>query len=424
MSEQEQPGWTERVAVVATSFRRVGLGRLGSFVIAPDAVAEQHALRAALGATELVYLSTCNRVECYVTLPHAVRAADADELLARARAFFAARGAFAAEELERATEPRREVEAQTSAATGTGEAAEDAHALFVRAGQEALEHLLAVTSGLDSLVLGETEISGQARRALERCAAAGLAGPQLARLFERAAACQRRVKNETALGRTPASAAQVAVQKIRKYFGQDGPAATVLVGVGDMTQKVAAALQGKPGDRLFVNRTREKADELARKYGGRAQSLAEFLAAPPARIDLLFTATAATETVISAAALAPALAARREGDLPLIVCDLGLPRDVDPAVDALPGVLVIDMITIEALSLESQRALEAEAEKARAVVRDEATRAAREDRFRRIADESVHAMLEERLAHLAPADREAILRFATGLAARIARQPG
>ncbi len=392
----EQPGWTGRVAVVATSFRRVGLGRLGAFVLSPDDTASQAALRDALGADELVYLATCNRVECYVALPHTVRSEDAPELLARARAFFEARGASSADD-----------------------------ALFVRTGPEAVEHLLTVTGGLDSLVLGETEISGQAKRALERCAAAGLSSHALARLFERAAACSKRVKNETALGRTPASAAQVAVHKIRKYFGNEGPGVTVLVGAGEMTRKVAQALQGKPGEKLFVNRTRDKAEDLARKFGGRAQSLDEFLAAPPAWIDVLFAATASTEAVVPAAALAPALAARASQDarLPMIVCDLGLPRDVDPAVDALPGVFVVDMLTVEALSLENQRALEAEAVKARAVVHDELTRVVREDRFRVIADESAQAMLGARLAHLSEADREQILRFATGLAARIARHP-
>lgn len=398
---QDRPGWTDRIAVVATSFRRVGLGRLGSFVLPPDAAAEQAALRDALGADELVYLATCNRVECYVAMPHALRAGDEAELRARARAFFAARGAT------------------------SGAEAHEPDALFVHVGPAAIEHLLKVTSGLDSLVLGETEISGQAKRAHERCAAAGLSGPVLARLFDRAALCSRRVKNDTALGRTPASAAQIAVQKIRKYFGNDGPAVTVMVGVGEMTRKVAQALEGKPGERIFVNRTRAKAEELAAKFGGRAQSLDEFLAAPPARIDLLFTATAATETVVPASTLAPALASRAaRGDrMPLVVCDLGLPRDVDPAVDSLEGVLVVDMLTIEALALQNQAALEAEAQKARAIVREETDRQTREDRFRAIADESAQAMLESRLAHLSPADREAVLRFATGLASKIARQP-
>lgn len=387
---------SDRLAVIATSFRRVGLGRLGDFVIAPDALDEHAALRAALGAEELVYVATCNRVECYVVLPHAIRPDDRGTLVRRTRAFFAARGA--------------QVEGE---------------AMVVAAGAAAISHLLTVSSGLDSLILGETEICGQAKRAHDRCAAAGLAGPALAQLFDQAGRCSRRVKNETALGRTPTSAAHVAVQKIRKYFGDDGPGVTVLVGAGEMTRKVAQALQGRPGERIFVNRTRSKAEELALRFGGRAQSIDELLASPPPRLDLLFSATSAGRTVIPAAALSPALAARaaRGGTAPLVVCDLGLPRDVDPAVDVLDGVQVVDMRTIEALALLGQEALDVEAARGHAIVREETARLLREERFRQLASESACALLEGRLSHLSATDREAVLRFASGLATRIARQP-
>jgi glutamyl-tRNA reductase len=388
---------SERLAVIATSFRRVGLGRLGDYVLPPEAVAEQAALRDALGAEELVYLATCNRVECYVALPHPLRPDDLQTLAARARAFFAARGATV-----------------------------DDEALFAAHAEDAITHLLTVSSGLDSLVLGETEICGQARRAHERCASAGLSGPALAQLFEQAARCSRRAKNETALGRTPTSAATIAVEKIRKYFGADGPGVTVLVGVGEMTRKVAQALQGRPGERIFVNRTLARAEELARRFGGTARSLDELLAAPPARLDLLFSATSATETVIPPGVLAPALASRaaRGASAPLVVCDLGLPRDVCPTVDALDGVRVVDMRTIEALAQRGQAALEVEAARARAIVREETARFVREDRYRRVAAESARALLESRLAHLSAEDRETVLSFATSLASRIARQPG
>lgn len=388
--------YTDRLAVIATSFRRVGLGRLGQYVLAPEAMAEQAALRDALGAEELVYLATCNRVECYVALPHAIRGEDLDTLVGRARAFFTARGAV-----------------------------DDGEALFAAAGEGAITHLMTVSSGLDSLVLGETEICGQARRAHDRCAAVGLAGPAMAHLFDQAARCSRRVKNETGLGRNTSSAAHVAVEKIRKYFGEDGPGVTVLVGAGEMTRKVAQALKGKRGELLFVNRTRDKAEDLARRFGGRAQSLEELLAAPPSHIDLLFTATSAAQTVIPAALLAPALAARAAAGVtsPLVVCDLGLPRDVDRAVDALEGVRVVDMQTIEAATQRGEELLQAEATRARAIVGEETRRLLREDQFRRLAAESAGALLEGRLSHLSEEDRAAVLRFATGLATRIARQP-
>ena len=104
----------------------------------------------------------------------------------------------------------------------------------------------------------------------------------------------RRVRKQTAIGSSPISAASVAVSKIKKYFGNEGPSVSVLVGAGEMTRKAASALIDKPGERIFVNRTRAKAEELAERFGGRAMSLDEFRDDPPGWIDLIFTATSAT----------------------------------------------------------------------------------------------------------------------------------
>lgn len=383
-----------RLALVATDFRRVGLGRLGALVIPPDAVEDLQALRAALGASELVYLATCNRVECYLVFAHAVGAADQRELLSRAQGFFAARGAAA-----------------------------EAESLQVRTGEDAARHLFGVAASLDSLLLGETQISGQAKRAEERARELGLSGKVLQGLYERAIAASRRVRGETRLGQVPVSAVSVAVGKIKKYFGAPGPRVSVLVGTGEMTVKAAQALAEKPGERIFVNRTLARAEELARRFGGRAMSLEQFRAAPPACVDLLFAATAATEVVIPAAALEPALAARASGEAPLIVCDLGLPRDVDPALDRDPRCMVIDMQTVQALADKNQSELQGEVERARTILAEELDRLLREDRYRELAGRGAEELLGDALAHLQGPDREAVLAFAVGLAGRLARQP-
>lgn len=390
-------GWTKRLALVATSFRQVGMGRLGDFVIEPEDLAGQRALKEALGADELVYVATCNRVECYALLARAPRPCDRGDLLGAAREVFAARS----------------------------DEADLGDALFAKFGVEAVDHLLTVTSSLDSLLLGETQISGQIKRSAERCLRAGLSGPVLTRAFDAAQVCARKVRSETALGSQPVSAASVAVSKIRKYYGKQGPGVSVLIGVGEMTRKAASALMDKPGERIFVNRTVARAQELADRFGGTAMSLDDFLAQPPAWIDLVFTATAATETVIPADVLAPALAARREAGVeqPLIVCDLGLPRDVDPALDSREGVLVVSMELVQHLAENNQGAMREEAEKAREVVAAELTRLTREDHFQALAERSAAGMLDNQLAHLSDEDREAIMRFAGGLALRLARQP-
>jgi glutamyl-tRNA reductase len=253
------PGWLQRLAVVATSYRQVGFGRLGSFSISPDSTDELQTLKAELGAAEFVFLSTCNRVECYLVMPSGT-APDAAQLQAKVSDFFARRGA-----------------------------ALDDKTFFAATGRQAARHLLKVVSSLDSLVLGETEIAGQAKRCLDRAKAAGLCGEHLPGLFDFATACSRRIRSETAISSIPVSVATIALKKVRKHFGKVGPGVTVLVGVGDMCRKVAQALTGTPGKVIVVNRTLSRAEAFCAKYGGVAMSLEAFKANPPGWIDLLFT---------------------------------------------------------------------------------------------------------------------------------------
>lgn len=388
-------GGLERLACVGASYRTLGFERLGELVLPRDDRATTvPGLARALGVDEMVYLSTCNRVECWVALRDP---ADASVLGARLAAFMSVRGAQV-----------------------------DAEALEVHADRAALERLLRVASALDSLVVGETEIAGQVRRAADEAQALGLLGERLRPLFERVSACARRARQALDSVRPPASAADLALGKITQHFGQDGPRVAALLGVGPMTRKVATALSDRADCELvFVNRTLPRAEELARRFGGRALSLDAFHAAPPAWLDLVFTATSARAPVVRPEHLAPALAARRAAGVahPVILCDLGVPRDVDPACDALDGTLVVALEHMEALA--HLRAAENDGlARAAAVVQEEVERATREDRFRAIASESARAMLASRLAHLGPDDRDAILRFAGGLASRFARQPG
>ncbi|MBX3465660.1 MAG: hypothetical protein KF878_02030 [Planctomycetes bacterium] len=378
----------ERLACVGASFRTLGFERLGELVVPPEErAATLPALARALGADELVYVATCNRVECWAWL-----AAPAPDLPARLAAFFGGRVA--------------------------------PEALEARAGRAALAHLLRVASALDSLVVGETEIAGQVRRAADEGQALGLVGERLRAALERAQVCARRARQAFDAARPPASAADLAVAKIQQHFGPAGPRVAVLVGVGPMTRKVAGALAATTAELVFVNRGLGRAEELAARFGGRALALDAFQAAPPAWMDLVFTATSARAPVVRPEHLAPAIDARRRAGAagPLILCDMGVPRDVDPACDALDGALVVALEHMEALAhLRADQ--DGGLSRASAVVDDELERFVREERFRAIAGESARAMLASRLAHLTPEDREAILRFAGGLAARFARQP-
>lgn len=385
--------WTTRLAVVGTTFRKVGLGRLGALVLAETNAAERVELREALEAEELVCLATCNRVEYYALLR---RPRDADALVATLAAFYARRGV-----------------------------ALDPEVLAARTGDAAVEHLLNVSSAIDSLIVGEGDISRQVRRAVEADGASGLCGPRLRLLFERAALCARRVRAATGLGRTGRSVAMLALARAQAYLGPEGPGRTVLVGTGETIRRVARGLAHLPGERLFVGRSLDKAEALATELGGRALTLEQLLLEPPPWIDLLVTATAATETVVPAWALSRALAARAHAlcRRPLVICDLGVPRDVDPALDRVPGVQVISIESLEAEQRACGGVSDEDLVGARRIARAETERLLREERFQRLADEGTRALLDDALHHLSPHDRELLVRFTVGLAGRLARQP-
>jgi len=405
---------SEVVFVVGTSFRRIGFERLGRYVLPLEAAGDIGALRVACGAKEIVFVATCNRVEAYgvaeVSAPRdgpvAERAHEelAARISARVAAFFAARPARAC-----------------SAGAPEPEAAD----LFVHTGERAIRHLFEVVTSLDSLVLGECEIAGQIRRAAEAARAHALSGPALRRLFESAMKVAKRVRAETAIGKTPVSVASLVLRRVREHFREEPPRLAALVGVGDVTKKVASMLEGSPTRLLFVNRTLSRAEELAQRYGGRAISLEAFRAAPPADLDLVVTATRAPAPVVDRATLAPALAAREaEGAARerLLVCDLGVPHDVAAEVDGLPLARVLRLGDLEATARENRARLEGEAEHVRAIVAEEARRTATEWRAKALASESAEAFLEGCLPHLAADEREAVRRFATGLAERLLRR--
>lgn len=386
----------DRLAVVGTSFRRVGFDRLARFVIPEDAPGELLRLRDALGARELTYVATCNRVECYVALRPG-EPAEAERLVARAAAFFSLRAGAPIEP----------------------------DALFAKVGRDALAHLFSVAASLDSLVIGECEIAGQLRRAGDRAQEALLAGPALRRAFERASRAARRVRTETEIGRTPVSVASLCVRQVRAHLGSAARPSVVLVGAGEVTRKVAAGLQDRGVRFLFVNRTVANAEALARRFGGEAIALDTFRAAPPSDIDVIVTATSAPGTLIGDAELAPARAARGAAGerRSLLVCDLGLPPDVEPAVAATPGVRLVTLADLEAIARENRARLEGEVARAEEIVREEVRAAARAIRMRAVAEESVEALLADRLVHLPEPDRDALRRFAASLAERLARQP-
>ena len=261
--------------------------------------------------------------------------------------------------------------------------------LYIRYSESAAEHLFSVASGLDSMVVGEQQIIGQIRTAYQSASEIGAAGTTLHRLAQQALHVGKRVHTETGIDSAGASVVSVALDRAAEILNAsadadapDAPASrrldgrqAVVLGAGAMGGLAVAHL-GRGGiSRIEItNRTPERADrlsEIARDSGTPATAFPlDELATAVARADILFTCTGAVGTVVTLGEIHTALA--RRGDRgPLVICDLGMPRDVDPAVAGLPGVTLLGIEALKADPATSSAAAEADA--ARTIVDAELT---------------------------------------------------
>jgi glutamyl-tRNA reductase len=281
-----------------------------------------------------------------------------------------------------------------------------AHAV-VRFDDDVTSHLFSVTSGLESVVTGETEVVGQVRRAFERAHEEGTAGPVLSALFRHALQTGKRVRTETGIskGTTSFAYAAVTVARGEDQAGLRG-ARVVVVGAGDMGLGVCRALSDiaapdAPQRVVVVNRSVTRARDLVRQaatgpFDMRAVSL-EDVAGELAEADVVLSAVAAESHVLQVADFAGVAG-------PLLVIDLGVPRNVDPEVSALPRVTLLDMDT---LSVSVARALGDRAEEsvaARGIVAAEVDRYRSASRQRGAAP--IIASLRSRLETLRVAELE------------------
>jgi glutamyl-tRNA reductase len=293
--------------VIGVSHHTAGVKVRESLVFTPAETAtwlEQQRL----AGRSAVFLSTCNRLEIYWTGP--------DDLEPWFREFVLARG----------VEPGKVVTRHH--------------------GHAAVRHLFSVAAGLDSQVLGETEILGQVRRAHQAACAAGTNGPEFDATFDAAIAAGRRVRRETALGKHPASVSSAAVDvALASTGGRSSPSAVVL-GAGEVADGVLRALQERGiTDVTIVNRRADRASVLASRWKIPSRPWEE-LGALLEQADLFFVTTGAKHPVVRADDLAAGLAGRNSE---LIVMDLAVPRNVDPAATDLPGVRLFNLDDLQEL---------------------------------------------------------------------------
>ena len=239
-------------------------------------------------------------------------------------------------------------------------------------GIDAVRHLYAVVSGLDSVVLGEAEIQGQVRRAWQTAEAAGTASGNLNTLFRQALGVGRRVRAETRLGRELASVSEAAVALASNRLGGFAQRRIAVLGAGEMGGGMAKAIAPVRGAQLVLaSRSWQRAQDLAITLGARAVHLDE-LAAELVDADVLFTSTAATSLVMDFDELDKVMAER--GGRELLVVDIAVPRDVDPAAAAIDGLTLCDMTDVRAFAVANAGHSEAETRKAWGIVSVETER--------------------------------------------------
>ncbi len=235
--------------------------------------------------------------------------------------------------------------------------------------QTGIRHLFRVASGLESMVLGETEILGQVKSAIDDARKAGTAGRTLGRVFERAVRVGKLVRKETAISRNVASVSSAAVQLASEKLGGLSGKRVAVVGAGEAGQAAVKAFVGAGCDSVYVvNRSLGTAREIAARLGGMAAPLKD-LPEVVRRVDILVTSTRAEGLLIQYEDV-EAFARRRSG-LPLLIVDIALPRDVDPAAREIEGVELLDIEDLEAVAAEGRRIRAEEAEKAARIVDDE-----------------------------------------------------
>ena len=288
-------------------------------------------LSKAPGISEAVIVSTCNRVELYVAVEEPVLGfASVSEFVALRVGSGAGSGGGA-------------VQGDSLAAHG--------EAFFRLPTAHSLRHLFRVVSGLESMVLGETEILGQVKKAYQSAQLEGATGRHLNKLFQRAFNVAKEVRTNTNITRGSVSVGSVAVELAEKIFGKLAECQVMILGAGEMSELTAGALRARGVKTIFVaNRSFERAAALAEAMNGKAvhfdQWQDEFH-----DVDILIGSTAAPHHVLTAEKLAPIMRSRR--DRPLFCIDLAVPRDIEPAVNAIDGVYLYDIDSLQAIAARS-----------------------------------------------------------------------
>jgi glutamyl-tRNA reductase len=298
----------------------------------------------------------------------------------------------------------------------------------------AAEHLMRVTSGLDSMIIGESEVQGQVKRAYELALVEGATGPVLNRLFRAALAAGKRARTETEISKRSASVSSVAVDLAQRALGDLDDRRVLVVGAGETAELTARALAAKGVNAIFIaNRHYDRAIGLAQRFSGQAVRF-ESLPEEMESADIVVASTSSPHHVIESDALAQVMEAR--DNRPLLLIDLAVPRDIHPGCRELTGVTLYDMDDLQSLAERNVSAREAEARHVEGILRTEHARfddwlAAQDTTatlaaLRQRADEVVERVLDEnerRWQALTEEDRDRLRAALRSVAQRILHEP-
>jgi glutamyl-tRNA reductase len=353
------------------------------------------------GASEALVISTCNRTEVY------------------------ARGGAIESPPDFVADLLREIKGM-DLSTGRGR-----EYLYTYREPEAVRHLFRVACGLDSQVLGEPQITGQVKDALSLSAKSGAAGPVIDRLLEAALRCAKRARTETGIGRGPVSSAYAAANLAGKILGSLADKQVLIIGAGEMAALAARHLE-EAGVTAFMvaNRTRERGEAFSASIGGRLVSLEAIPVVLPGA-DIVVSATSSPHPLVLEAAVRNAMRIRR--NRPLLLLDLAVPRDIDPAAARLPNVFLHDLDALGALVAQSIAQRRAEIPRVEAIIEEEMARFLRWHRslavkptvtaFRSHFDRVAREELERHRRRFRPEDQAALESLVHGIVQKLLHHP-
>jgi len=360
-----------------------------------------HDLSAREHLLEVVVLSTCNRTEVYARCTH----------------FHPAVGDVCA-----------------FLADYSGASPDDfANLLYTYYDEAAVGHLFSVAAGLDSMIVGESEILGQVREAWQTAVREGTA-PQLAGLFRHAVESGERVRTETGIGRHAVSIPSAAVTVAAEHLGSFDNAKVLVVGAGQMGSGLASTLRSRGAERVWIaNRTFSRAQEAAERVGGEAIAFAD-IADTLVDADVLLSSTASPHVLIERSTIEMVMACR--AGRPLLVVDVALPRDVDPGVREVNDVTLLDLDDLKDYARRSAERRRSEIGKVREILAAEIDRYRTDRSGREVAPlvtslrelgENVRtgelARFRAKLEHLGPDDRAVVEALTQGIVNKLLHEP-